>query len=329
MLSPDVVVHMKKNIAEYEDAGIMVDSRYAWPDAGGSVVVEATSRHYDLAGRQRVENSDGAASLAECSSVEVITPLQSKRGVLVQVASVQPEYALAEATPVQPEYSVLPEVAPVQPEYSVLPEVAPVQLEYSVLPEVAPVQLGYALAEETSPQQEYEVVENEDAEVVHKSNDEEPWVNEPWYHGMMARATASDLLRQQSGGEDGWFLVRQSPRVAGLFAISLTASQHLHHFSIQHSAGTFLVSFAGVPTRRYSSLKQIVAYHTKVAGGLPVCLQHIVVDAAAAAKRHQQRRPREAPLHKDEDVRSTSSVYALAWQECMLRTGVVMYDVAV
>jgi len=38
-------------------------------------------------------------------------------------------------------------VAPVQPEYSVLPEVAPVEPEYSTLPEVAPVEPEYALAE--------------------------------------------------------------------------------------------------------------------------------------------------------------------------------------
>jgi len=136
----------------------------------------------------------------------------------------------------------------------------------------------------TSPQHEYEVVENESGEVVQAGNHEEPWVNEPWYHGTMTHVTAGDLLWQQSGGKDGWFLVRQSPRVAGLFAISLTASQHLYHFSIQPSAGHFLTSFVGVPPRCYASLNEIVAYHAKFARGLPVCLQSVVVDPATVAK---------------------------------------------
>lgn len=80
---------------------------------------------------------------------------------------------------------------------------------------------------------------------------------EPWFHGLITRSEAEEILIQRPIGS---FLVRVSERIWG-FTISYQSEERCKHFLIDASDGTY--HFFGTNYQVYSSLHEIITHHTK------------------------------------------------------------------
>ncbi|XP_077993326.1 uncharacterized protein LOC144447277 isoform X2 [Glandiceps talaboti] len=62
-----------------------------------------------------------------------------------------------------------------------------------------------------------------------------------WFHGLLAREAAEDLLLKSPNSKAGLYLVRQSNNRGGRFVISVCTSQHVNHYLIETLESMFYV----------------------------------------------------------------------------------------
>jgi len=92
----------------------------------------------------------------------------------------------------------------------------------------------------------------------------------PWYHGPISRSEAEYSLKN---GIDGSFLVRESETNPGDHSISLKNEGLPYHYRIRKNAEGKLYILDEIS---FSSLIELVEYHSKKSDGLCVCLKYAV-----------------------------------------------------
>uniref|UniRef100_A0AAY5L264 SH2 domain containing 4A n=1 Tax=Esox lucius TaxID=8010 RepID=A0AAY5L264_ESOLU len=113
----------------------------------------------------------------------------------------------------------------------------------------------------------------------------------PWFHGIISRQEAEDLLREEAPGH---FLMRVSERILG-YVLSYRSEDSFRHFLVDATGGCYMLLGHQI---RFGSLAELVEYHEVVAhagllfwGGLVVvcgpvggarCLPHTGVVVVTA-----------------------------------------------
>eukprot|EP00045_Choanoeca_perplexa_P014142 m.164602 g.164602 ORF g.164602 m.164602 type:complete len:874 (-) comp16584_c0_seq1:1668-4289(-) len=101
----------------------------------------------------------------------------------------------------------------------------------------------------------------------------EDYEAQEWYHGPIGRADVSRLLKRDSGGWDGWFLIRLSTKEANTFVISVCAKGKLYHNQIKYVNGMYN-THKDQGNHQYQTLSELIKHHREGKNGFQTKLKN-------------------------------------------------------
>ncbi|XP_033105769.1 uncharacterized protein LOC117108034 isoform X3 [Anneissia japonica] len=122
-----------------------------------------------------------------------------------------------------------------------------------------------------------------------------------WFHGLIARNVAEDLLLKNPYAQTGLFLVRQSCNRGGKFVISVCAGSHVNHYLIDTLESMFYV-------RRDSRQDQGRDIQARDLWGLIECYKHTALDATGLELKE--------PLNRTTPVKVSAPLTAITNSAC-------------